>query len=126
MSDKQIKAVTVTLNPALDLTGAIDALNVGSVSLVNQGSLHAAGKGVNVAKVLSELGAKVTVTGFLGRNNEEAFCQLFEKMGATDRFIRVDGATRINVKLVENSGQVSDIKAYHHSFALLGFNAYVT
>ncbi|MCW1890589.1 hypothetical protein OK016_20930 [Vibrio chagasii] len=30
-------------------------------------------KGVNVSKVLSELGAKVTVTGFLGRNNEEAF-----------------------------------------------------
>lgn len=106
---KQIKAVTVTLNPALDLTGSVDTLNVGSVSLVNQGSLHAAGKGVNVAKVLSELGAKVTVTGFLGRNNEEAFCQLFSEMGATDRFIRVDGATRINVKLVETSGQVSDI-----------------
>jgi 1-phosphofructokinase len=106
---KQIKAVTVTLNPALDLTGSVNTLNVGSVSLVNTSSLHAAGKGVNVAKVLSELGAKVTVTGFLGRNNEEAFCQLFSEMGATDRFIRVDGATRINVKLVENSGQVSDI-----------------
>ena len=103
------KVVTITLNPALDLTGSLDSLDVGSVSLVNKGSLHAAGKGVNVAKVLSELGAQVTVTGFLGRDNEELFSQLFTDMNAKDAFIRVDGATRINVKLVEQSGQVSDI-----------------
>ncbi|MGC7893452.1 1-phosphofructokinase [Vibrio anguillarum] len=103
------KVVTITLNPALDLTGSLDVLNVGSVSLVKQGSLHAAGKGVNVAKVLSDLGAKVTVTGFLGRDNQELFCQLFDQMAAIDEFVRVDGATRINVKLVEKSGEVSDI-----------------
>jgi 1-phosphofructokinase len=103
------KVVTVTLNPALDLTGSLETLNVGSVSLVNQGSLHAAGKGVNVAQVLSDLGAEVTVTGFLGKDNEEMFCQLFEQLGASDRFVRVNGATRINVKLVEANGDVSDI-----------------
>lgn len=103
------KAVTITLNPALDLTGSLGSLAVGSVSLVNKGSLHAAGKGVNVAKVLSDLGAEVTVTGFLGRDNEDLFCQLFADINAQDEFIRVDGATRINVKLVEKNGQVSDI-----------------
>jgi len=105
----QHRVVTITLNPALDLTGSLDALNVGSISLANEGSLHAAGKGVNVAKVLSDLGAQVTVTGFLGRDNDGLFNQLFAEMGATDEFIRVDGATRINVKLVEKSGEVSDI-----------------
>ncbi len=103
------KVVTVTLNPALDLTGSLNSLNVGTVSLVNNSAFHAAGKGVNVARVLSDLGADVTVTGFLGRDNQEMFCQLFEQIGATDRFIRVDGATRINVKLVESDKQVSDI-----------------
>ena len=103
------KVVTVTLNPALDLTGSLNSLNVGTVSLVNSSAFHAAGKGVNVARVLSDLGADVTVTGFLGRDNQEMFCQLFEQIGATDRFIRVDGATRINVKLVESDKQVSDI-----------------
>lgn len=107
--EKQTKVVTITLNPALDLTGSLNTFNLGSVSLVNQSSLHAAGKGVNVAKVLSDLGAKVTVTGFLGRDNEELFCQLFNDIGAKDQFIRVNGATRINVKLVEQSGGVSDI-----------------
>ncbi|MDA9557263.1 1-phosphofructokinase [Vibrio sp.] len=109
MADTTNKVVTITLNPALDLTGSLAALNQGSVSLVKQGSLHAAGKGVNVAKVLSDLGADVTVTGFLGKDNQELFCQLFEQMGAHDKFIRVSGSTRINVKLVEESGKVSDI-----------------
>jgi len=103
------KVVTITLNPALDLTGSIDTLNAGSVSLVKEADLHAAGKGVNVAKVLSDLGAETTVTGFLGKDNQEPFCQLFEDIGANDEFIRVSGATRINVKLVENNGEVSDI-----------------
>jgi len=108
-NDIKNKVVTITLNPALDLTGSLESLNVGSVSLANQGSLHPAGKGVNVAKVLSDLGAEVTVTGFLGRDNEELFCQLFSSMSAHDEFIRVNGSTRINVKLVEKNGQVSDI-----------------
>ncbi len=103
------KVVTVTLNPALDLTGSLDSLSLGTVNVVNKGSLHPAGKGVNVAKVLAELGADVTVTGLLGADNQEPFCQLFEEIGATDKFIRVKGASRINVKLVENTGKVSDI-----------------
>lgn len=103
------KVVTVTLNPALDLTGHLHQLSVAEVNLVNQGSLHPAGKGVNVARVLSDLGAEVTVTGFLGADNDSMFEQLFRELGVHDQFIRVDGSTRINVKLVEASGATSDI-----------------
>lgn len=103
------KVVTITLNPALDLTGSLEVLNLGSVSLAERSSLHAAGKGVNVARVLRDLGADVTVTGFLGQDNQEMFCQLFAEIGVHDQFVRVEGATRINVKLVEKSGAVSDI-----------------
>ncbi|CAM4144175.1 1-phosphofructokinase [Vibrio neonatus] len=109
MTSTTNKVVTVTLNPALDLTGSVKGLHLGLVNLVEQGSLHAAGKGVNVAKVLSELGAEVTVTGFLGKDNPELFSQLFDDIKAKDAFIRVDGATRINVKLIEEDGRVSDI-----------------
>lgn len=108
-SKSQLKVVTVTLNPALDLTGSLESLKPGTVNLVNHGTLHPAGKGVNVAKVLAELGAEVTVTGLLGADNQEPFCQLFEELGAKDAFVRVKGASRINVKLVEQEGRVSDI-----------------
>ncbi|QIA65610.1 1-phosphofructokinase [Vibrio astriarenae] len=108
-TSKTTKVVTITLNPALDLTGSLSELKPGTVSLVDKSSFHAAGKGVNVAKVLSDLGAEVTVTGFLGKDNPELFHQLFSDLKVTDRFIEVEGATRINVKLVEASGAVSDI-----------------
>lgn len=105
----KLKVVTVTLNPALDLTGSLDILQTGNVNLIKTGSLHPAGKGINVAKVLAELGAQVTVTGLLGADNQGSFVQLFESLNMTDKFIRAEGATRINVKIVEKSGQVSDL-----------------
>ncbi|WP_019614810.1 1-phosphofructokinase [Psychromonas ossibalaenae] len=104
-----LKVVTVTLNPALDLTGSLNELVKGTVNLLDSGSLHPAGKGINVAKVLSELGAQVTATGLLGADNQEPFVQLFESLNINDQFVRAAGATRINVKIVENSGQVSDL-----------------
>ncbi|WP_028863442.1 1-phosphofructokinase [Psychromonas aquimarina] len=104
-----LKVVTVTLNPALDLTGSLNELVKGTVNLLDSGSLHPAGKGINVAKVLAELGAQVTVTGLLGADNQEAFVHLFESLNINDQFVRVEGATRINVKIVESSGQVSDL-----------------
>ena len=105
----KLKVVTVTLNPALDLTGSLNVLQTGTVNLLDTGSLHPAGKGINVAKVLAELGAEVTVTGLLGSDNQEPFVQLFDSLEITDKFIRVSGASRINVKIVEKSGQVSDL-----------------
>jgi 1-phosphofructokinase len=105
----KLKVVTVTLNPALDLTGSLECLQTGTVNLIDSGSLHPAGKGINVAKVLAELGAEVTVTGLLGAENQDTFVQLFASLNITDKFIRVDGASRINVKIVEKSGRVSDL-----------------
>ena len=68
---KKLKVVTVTLNPALDLTGSLNKLIKGEVNLLETGCLHPAGKGINVAKVLAELGVAVTVTGFLGEEPEK-------------------------------------------------------
>ncbi|AGH80183.1 1-phosphofructokinase [Psychromonas sp. CNPT3] len=106
---KALKVVTITLNPALDLTGHLTRLNKGAVNNVLKSAFQPAGKGVNVGKVLSELGAKVTLTGFLGMGNDADFCALFKRLGVADEFIRVAGNTRINVKVVEENNCVSDI-----------------
>lgn len=105
----KLKVVTVTLNPALDLTGSLSSLKTGSVNLIEGASFHPAGKGINVAKVLSELGASVTATGLLGEKNQQSFVSLFNELAIVDRFVRVDGDTRINVKIVESSEQVTDL-----------------
>jgi len=103
------RVLTVTLNPALDLTVQLTALRLGEVNRSESLQVHAAGKGLNVAQVLADLGHQLTVTGFLGEGNPLAFEQLFAARGFADEFVRVPGDTRSNIKLAEADGQVTDI-----------------
>ncbi len=65
------RVATITLNPAYDLVGFCPEIERGEVNLVRTTGLHAAGKGINVAKVLKDLGIDVTVGGFLGKDNQD-------------------------------------------------------
>ncbi len=102
------RVATITLNPAYDLVGFTPEIERGEVNLVRTTGLHAAGKGINVAKVLKDLGIDVTVGGFLGKDNQDGFQQLFSELGIANRFQVVQGRTRINVKLTEKDGEVTD------------------
>lgn len=102
------RVATITLNPAYDLVGFCPEIERGEVNLVQTTGLHAAGKGINVARVLKDLGIDVTVGGFLGKDNQNEFQQLFSELGIANRFQVVNGRTRINVKLTENHGAVTD------------------
>lgn len=103
------RVLTVTLNPALDLTVQLPALRLGEVNRSDNLQVHAAGKGLNVAQVLSDLGHQLTVTGFLGEANAQPFEQLFAARGFADEFVRVAGETRSNIKLAEADGRITDI-----------------
>ncbi|TWI54364.1 1-phosphofructokinase [Pseudomonas duriflava] len=103
------RILTLTLNPALDLTVRLLDLRLGEVNRSEAVITHAAGKGLNVAQVLADLGHTLTVSGFLGADNAEAFDALFARRGFADAFVRVPGETRSNIKLAEQSGCVTDI-----------------
>ncbi|MCO7522376.1 MULTISPECIES: 1-phosphofructokinase [unclassified Pseudomonas] len=103
------KILTLTLNPALDITIRLDRLRPGAVNRSQAQHSHAAGKGLNVAQVLADLGHQVTVGGFLGQDNLAPFEALIAWRGFADCFVRVPGETRSNIKLVEADGQVTDI-----------------
>ncbi|WP_417565420.1 1-phosphofructokinase [Marinobacter sp.] len=101
--------LTVTLNPALDLSVEIADLTLGEVNRTGNTRLEPAGKGINVARVLARLGHSVTVTGLLGEANVTAFERLFAAEGLQDSFVRVPGQNRINVKVAEPGGRVTDL-----------------
>ncbi|PRA21767.1 1-phosphofructokinase [Pseudomonas poae] len=105
------RILTLTLNPALDLTVRLARLEPGEVNRSETLLTHAAGKGVNVAQVLADLGHRVSVGGFLGEANPEAFEALIARRGFGDAFIRVPGETRSNIKIAEQDGRVTDINA---------------
>lgn len=101
--------LTITLNPALDLTVRLGHLEPGEVNRSPMMLTHAAGKGINVAQVLADLGHTLTVSGFLGEDNAQAFDALFKRRGFVDGFVRVPGETRSNIKLAEDDGRVTDL-----------------
>lgn len=103
------RVATITLNPAYDLLGFCPKVELGDVNLVHTNALLAAGKGINVAKVLTDLEVKLTVGGFLGKENRDGFNLLFKSLGVVDKFQTINGQTRINVKLTEQNSEVTDL-----------------
>ncbi|ABR73467.1 1-phosphofructokinase [Actinobacillus succinogenes] len=113
------KVATITLNAAYDLVGRLKRIELGEVNTVETLGLFPAGKGINVAKVLNDLGVSVAVGGFLGKDNVGDFERLFASVGLEDKFQRVAGKTRINVKITETEADVTDLNflGYHISAA---------
>ncbi|SES79877.1 1-phosphofructokinase [Stigmatella erecta] len=103
------RVLTLTLNPALDLAIRLGVLQPGEVNRAESTRLDAGGKGINVARVLTGLGHDVSVSGLLGTDNEAPFVKAFTELGMRDAFIRVPGETRINAKISEAGGRVTDL-----------------
>lgn len=104
------RIATVTLNPAIDQTVSIPNFRADAVNRVDWKQDDAGGKGVNVASFLAEAGHRVSVTGFLGRENDALFKTLFHQKDIDDHFVYLPGETRINIKIVDDAqGQVTDI-----------------
>jgi len=95
--------VTVTLNPALDLTYAVDALVPHGTHRVATVAERAGGKGVNVARVLHALGEPVIATGLLGGATGGRVESLLEAEGVRSSFVRIAGETRRTVSVVDGT-----------------------
>ena len=57
---------TVTLNPALDRTLYIETLLEGEANRIKKECRYAGGKGIDVSRVLLELGVESILLGFIG------------------------------------------------------------
>lgn len=104
------RAVTVTLNPAIDQTVRLVRLQPGHVHRARSSRDDAGGKGVNVAACLADWGVPTTALGVLGDGNDGVFSALFAERSIADGCLRIPGHTRTNIKLVEEaSGETTDI-----------------
>ncbi|MBR5942386.1 MAG: 1-phosphofructokinase, partial [Clostridia bacterium] len=57
---------TVTLNPCVDCIMTFDALEPGALNRAKTQELRFGGKGINVSRVLAELGIPSVALGFTG------------------------------------------------------------
>ena len=95
--------ITVTLNPAIDETVELDRFVEGDTNRVASIRRDIGGKGINVARVLKELGYEPLAMGFapgdLGRMIEDTLRD--ENIGVDFTFL--DGITRTNITILDRS-----------------------
>ncbi|MEY4564626.1 MAG: hypothetical protein RLZZ618_3903 [Pseudomonadota bacterium] len=104
------RVFTITLNPAIDQTIALDRLMPGAVHRAPGAQSEPGGKGVGVAAVMAALGWPVSAAGWLGDGNAAIFEAAFAQWGVEDLMVRVPGHTRTNIKLVDAArGDSTDI-----------------
>ncbi|TLS39065.1 1-phosphofructokinase [Pseudalkalibacillus caeni] len=109
---------TCTLNPSVDYIVKLDELKQGEVNLAAQDSKIPGGKGVNVSKVLKRLGIESRILGFVGGFTGSFIENVLQEEQLGTDFIKVDGDTRINIKLksqeeTEINGLSPDINENH-------------
>lgn len=92
---------TVTLNPALDKTVEIPNLRVDAVNRITSMRTDPGGKGINVSKVIRELGGESLATGILGGNTGRAISAALDEMEIRNSFRFVEGETRTNLKVID-------------------------
>ena len=90
---------TLTLNPAVDYYITVDGFKSGVVNRTKGERIAFGGKGINVSLMLKELGLKSTCMGFVGGFTGDALEKHLNSHGIECDFVKVQGNTRINVKL---------------------------
>lgn len=92
--------VTVTLNPAIDLTYTVPAIELGQSHRVQNPAARAGGKGVNVARVLTGQGAAAVVIAPIGGATGDEFRAELDSAGLSHRLVDAGQATRRTIALV--------------------------
>jgi 1-phosphofructokinase family hexose kinase len=93
--------VTVTPNPALDLTWHVDRILPGGTHRADTGVARAGGKGLNVARVAYAHGAPVRALATAGGPTGDEFAAELAASGVPHELIPVRGATRRSIALVD-------------------------
>src|SRR5581483_4092714 len=101
--------ITVTLNPAIDQTIVLPRFVHGDTLRVRSTRIDPGGKGINVARVIRELGGHSVAMGFahggLGRFIEDTL----HNAGIECDFVHTDGETRTNITILDESRHVNTI-----------------
>lgn len=104
------KVIAVAMNPSMDKTIVLNKLIPNGLNRVRNTRLDPGGKGINVGRVLQSFGVDVTVTGLIAGRQGEALHELLKDSGLDCDFLKIEGETRINYKIIDESiNQVTEI-----------------
>ena len=95
--------LTVTPNPAIDLTWHVDRLTPGNTHRVPTGASRAGGKGLNVARVLHQTGHEVLAHTTAGGVTGDELRADLAASGVPHRLVATAAATRRSIAIVDDA-----------------------
>lgn len=102
--------LTVTPNTAIDKTYKVEGFGLDRVHRPTEIRTVAGGKGINVVRVLRELGRSAIATGFVGGRNGDSILERLDAEGIPCDFVRVKGESRLCIAIMDpNSGTQTEI-----------------
>lgn len=108
---------TCTLNPSIDYIVHVNDFQLGNLNRMSFEAKYPGGKGINVSRVLKRVRVESKVLGFIGGFTGTYVENFLKREGISTNFIRVNGDSRINIKLktetkieTEINGQGPEIK----------------
>jgi len=97
------RITTVTLNAAIDKTYYVPSFETGKISRIPQMFAFPGGKGINVARVLSQLGNDVVASGFVAGSNGDFIERALDEQGIAHDFVRAAGESRLCLNIIDQS-----------------------
>ena len=101
--------ITVTTNPSIDRTIAVNSLTLGGVNRGDLNAIDPGGKGVNVSRALAAYGAKTHAVLICGDLGSQWFGKKLNALNIAHNIIKAEGITRSNITLQEANGTVTKI-----------------
>lgn len=94
---------TVTLNPALDRAITVEDIKFDDLNRIKEDERYAAGKGVDVSRVIKELGGESIAMGFIGGYGGLELQGRLINEGIICDFVKIADETRTNIILKDES-----------------------
>ncbi|MEK3888620.1 1-phosphofructokinase [Bacillus sp. FSL K6-3431] len=93
--------VTVTLNPAIDVSYRVSDFKIDQGHRVENGNKTAGGKGLNVSRVLKSLSSEPLCTGFLGGESGAWVQAQLNQQGLQHSFVSIKEETRTCLAVID-------------------------
>jgi 1-phosphofructokinase len=114
----QARIITLTLNPALDITQVHTGVKLGAMNRAQSAFIEASGKGINVAQAAAKLGTSSVAIAPLGDVIGQAISSLLVEGNFELVKIPIAGSSRCNFKLLDGS-QITEFNASGPSLDLI-------
>ena len=102
---------TVTLNPAIDTRYFIEDFKEGRLFRAEKTIKSPGGKGLNVTKVLRQMGADVVATGIIGGKNGEWIQENLKKMDIKEEFYVSSAETRVCIAILAKHSETEILES---------------